>query len=336
MLVSSLFVYMIIAVLSSAAGATQLTLRCAGDRGRPVPLSHAELLLVAWGDVERLPLEIQGSRVVVPLAPEWLQTRWGRFVDMEKAYLFLQAAGYAPLRSEPFLWLGSHGGPHGPMVEQIEIAFPRNGKTIVRNGESAETQLKFRRPEKRTLRTIDEHGDPVAGVRIDAYMFWSNSNHCGFLAGADPLGRVLTDGKGRAHIPDGDFEYAFELLGKQHYVLKDPPEDYEPMRLITHLLTKETVLRLHRARRIPLHMQVTVNQKPAPGQWLHGRAAHCGCGACDGGLAKTDARGMIRIQDFYPEELEKVYFQRDGEEIWSADPNHWPGDRIVHVELPGR
>ncbi len=102
-------------LLVGCAEGTELRLRFKDEQGEKVRLSKAELLLVAWGAADRLDLETRGEDLVVPLDGSWLRSRWPhRFMDMEKVYLFLQADGYAAVRSHPFLWIGAHGPPQWP------------------------------------------------------------------------------------------------------------------------------------------------------------------------------------------------------------------------------
>jgi hypothetical protein len=56
--------------------------------------------------------------------------------------------------------------------------------------------------------------------------------------------------------------------------------------------------------------------------------------ACDGQIGTTDAEGMIRLAEFYPEEFEAVYFlDSDQQRIWEADPTKWLSRGTIEVEL---
>ena len=97
---------------SNMVVAAELVLQATDEQGHVVQVSKAELLLVAWGAAERLELAVTGSSLVIRLDESWLRSRWpSRFTDMERVYLYLQADGYAAIRSEPFLWIGGSWSP---------------------------------------------------------------------------------------------------------------------------------------------------------------------------------------------------------------------------------
>lgn len=286
-----------------------------------------------------------GEPLVLPLDTEWLRSRWPeRFQDMSAVYLYFKADGYTAIRSEKFLWIGSHGPPFGPRVNEAEITFIGRKPVIVTEGQSAEIEVVFRRPKERFLRLIDDEGKPVPGVKISSYMYWSDENHCGGLSGADPIGSSESDQDGRVAIPDGDFQYAF-VFEKRLYVLNEPDAwPYLPPRLITYLSKPETTLKMRRWQQRPLEMVVTANAKPAAGLIVGGCLAGCSCGACCGQLAqrsldkttrtKTDGNGKFQMTDFYPEEFERVYLlSAEDKEIWAEDPRKWPSTGVIHVEL---
>lgn len=322
--------------LSGAAAGTELRLRFTDEQGQAVRLSKAELLLVAWGDAQRLELETDGPLLVLQLDESWLRPQWPRFQGMDKVYLFLQAEDYVPIRSEAFLWIGAHGPPHGPRVGSTVIAFPGGRNVTLKEGDALELTLAFRKPKKRFLRFIDDKGEPVPGVEIESYMFWSRSNHCGRLTGGDLLGETVSDQEGRAPIPDGDFEYIF-LLKKRRYALEDPQGfRYTPtlLGLVTYLNAETTTVEMRRWRKRPLEMRVTQNGAAAAGQVLFSWIAGCPCGACWGPLATTDKLGIIHIPEFYPEEWRFVYFEDDaGKTSWQTSPAEWPSTGIIEVEI---
>lgn len=317
-------------------GAADLRLRIRNEEGQAVRLTKAEILLVAWGDTARLDLLPAGRSLTVKLDEAWLRSRWPeRFSDMMKAYLYFQADGYAAVRSDPFLWLGSHGPPFGPPVTVCEIKFPRGKKITLRERDSAEMELVMRKPRPKTIRLVDDDGNPAVGIPVNSYMFWSDSNHCGHLSGADLLGRSKSDLQGRVVIADGDFEYAIELE-RGRYTLKSPGAvPILPPRLLTFLDSSETIVKLHRWVRRTLDLRLSRNGMPVPGQVLVGRLADCPCGACAGQIGGvSDSQGMIRIPEFYPEEWEYVFFENQrGQLIWKADPRQWPKDRTIEVDL---
>jgi len=158
------------------------------------------------------------------------------------------------------------------------------------------------------------------------------------LSGAERISEGTTDEDGRVAVPDGDWRYAFQFE-KPLYVLRHVDSEDYPMRLITWLSKTETVVQLHHWRKRPLRMHVTANGRPVRGKELIGYASGCPdsiCMACTGPEGKTDANGMIKVQEFYPESLRTVYFEdADGNRIWEADPQTWPRG-VIEVDLGNR
>lgn len=322
---------------------TQLRLHAKNDRGEAIHLTTAELLPVRWNEMsDPIRLELDDEQLVLELDEAWLRSRWPhRLADMEGVYLYLEADGYASIRSEKFLWLGAHGPPYGPRVTQTQIAFPNGSRVVVREGQKAEMELTLRKPIRRSLRLVDDRAKPVQGVRVASFMFWSASNHCGILSGAKPLGEGTSDQDGRVTVADGDFEYAFslDLLGR-HYALKDTGsfsftnrEDADEF-FVTRLRAPETTVRLHRLRTAPLNLRVWKDGKPVGDETLSGRPAPCPCGGgCVAWLATSDDDGWIRISDFYPEQWSGVFFGDEDEPLWEVDPEKLPPGSVVRVDL---
>ena len=201
-------------------------------------------------------------------------------------------------------------------------------------GDGAQLGIVFHRPRPRFLRVVDDQRNPIPGVKVKSYLFWSDSNHCGSLAPDHFLGEGMSDQEGRVRVPDGDFEHAF-LVSKPLFVLRNAEgHGRNPPHLITRLMAEETTVPMHRWRRRPLEMRVARDQKPVAGQVLLGRLSGCPCGTCSGPLAETDPEGRIRLSDFYPEKYDEVFFQDAAAvRIWDADPTEWPGTGVVNVEL---
>jgi hypothetical protein len=340
--ISPIFFLIGISLLNSAVNATQLDIRFRGPNGEPIKISRAELLLVAWGAPGgRLELNADGDLLRMDLSPDWLRSRWpDRFADMEKAYVYVQAAGYAPIRSEPFLWLGSHDvGPHGEQygqrVAETKIDFRRGRSVTVREEEKAELDVVLRKPAQRRLRFLNGSGEPVANLKIDVKMFWSESNHCGGLAGADLLVHGVTGSKGDLNVPDGDFQYVFEIEDP-HVVFDYPESDDYPRRVIMYLHDQSTTLRAHHFERSPLLLDVLSDQGQLPGAVLYGNLSGCPCGACYGVMATSDGQGQIRIRDFYPEEYSELWLCVDEREVWTIDPGKLSDDVTKIRVIPAK
>jgi hypothetical protein len=311
------------------------------EDGKPVRVSKAELLLVAWGDAERIELGRDISELRLTMDGEWLEQRWNRLKDMETAYLLFHAEGYVPVRSEPFRWIGSRGGSFGERVAKTKIMLLMYWiDVIVEEGKDAVLGVYFRKPRDRYLRFVDDEGIPVKDVKVSSYIYWSSSNHCGHLSGADPLGDGVSDSEGRLKIPDGDIEYAFKI-DKHHYWLKNPKSPAFPERLVTHLQSDETTVELHRLSKGTLSLRVFENGKPAAGKVLLGTLTACPCGACSGPVDmrnmgnKTDENGRLIIEDFYPEEWESVFFlsEKDDTILWKWMPALLPDKAVISVDV---
>lgn len=315
------------ALCATSSWATTLTLDFVDTEGQGADVAKAELLLVAWGETRRLELGTTGSRLTLVLEPAWLRSRWPRFDDQMGVYLHLQAPPLAAIRSNRFRW---------PVDEDAgaTIRFPGNREVAVTGGEDARVRLTFRPAAPRRVRIVDPHGMPVAGGRIDVAMFWSESNHCGHLAGADPLGNFTPDADGWIEVPDGDFEHVLSLVGVRWRNHVFANAGAIGSRLITRLRepATEVVVRELAARRV--EMLVRKNAEPAAGVKLQGYLADC-CGACAGTLSTANERGRIRLDAFRPERYSSVWFEDDNGDRWSTTPALWSPD-LVEVDLASR
>ena len=172
----------------------------------------AELLLVAWGDTERIPLTFtfnaEGVVLHVPLDTEWLRSRWPRADDMESAFIYLTGRDFVSLRSDPFRWLGIKGASGDDPRADVTINFGQGQEVTVREGEAPTLVLTVRRsPEPRQLRFVDDDERPVTTVTVSAHMLWSTSNHCGVLSGKETLIEESARDRGgdRRAFPMGTF-----------------------------------------------------------------------------------------------------------------------------------
>src|SRR5262245_28066513 len=129
---------------SASAAGIELSFR--GPAGERVGISHAELLLVAWGHTERLPPPAGGGRPPLDLSEEWLRARFSGLASLERAYLYVRADGYAPLRSEPIAWPGSLFAG-----ESVRIDFGGGRTATVADGEERRLSLTLRRPQPRVI-----------------------------------------------------------------------------------------------------------------------------------------------------------------------------------------
>ena len=315
------------ALCATSSWATTLTLDFVDMHGQRAEVAKAELLLVAWGETGRLELGTAGSRLTLVLEPGWLRSRWPRFDDQLGVYLHLQAPPLAAIRSNRFRW---------PVDEDAgaTIHFPGNRGVAVTGGEDARVRLTFRPTVPRRVRIVDPHGMPAAGGRVDVAMFWSESNHCGHLAGADPLGSFTPDADGWIEVPDGDFEHVLSLVGARWRNHVFANAHAIGSRLIIRLgePATEVVVRELAARRVD--MLVRRDAEPAAGVMLRGYLADC-CGACAGTLSTANERGRIRLDAFRSERYSSVWLEDDDGDRWSTAPALWSSD-LVEVDLLSR
>ncbi len=314
---------------------TQLRLHVQDRDGNPAAVEKAQLLLVAWGGSRRIELPADGPRVEVTLDAQWLRSRFDRFADLERAYLLVQAAASASLRSQPFAWIGS-GRESPPASTSIE--FPGNDPIPIVEGRKQEAKVVVRPVEERFLELRDSKGEPMAGVRIRMGMFWSAANHCGSVVGSLDFPVATSDSAGLIPAPDGDFPYALEIL-TPHIRFRDPAGlPVLPPRLVSDLKSGRNLLRLERLPSQELLARILRSGQPAAGEILIACIAHCPCGACCGPIARAGADGraeLINIDAFHPAAYEKVMIRdQEGAVVWQADPRSWQAGQTIVIELP--
>jgi hypothetical protein len=187
------------------------------------------------------------------------------------------------------------------------------------------------------VQLVDDEGQPVSGVSMAAWVFWSIANRCGFLASTDSLGAAVTDAQGRAALPGGDFEHTL-VLGDDAWVFHARRgESYARDRLILRLDSGETRIVLHRLPVVRFELTVTEHGVPVQGLTLRATLAGCGCGACDGPLETTDAQGRIVIDAFRPEEWAVVELRdADGRVRWTGNPLDWSRGGAFDIRLDAR
>ena len=310
--------------------ATTLELNFVDTDGDPVRVAKAELLLVAWGQTERIELETSANSLTLRLDPDWLRSQWpyGRFDDQKGVYLYLQAPPFAAIRSFQFRWPGAPG-----YEGTTTIAFPGGRQVVVGEGDDARMPLAFRTKTDRRVRIVDPEGAPMSGAKIGVSMFWADRNHCGVLAGSEPLGTHVTDADGWIEVPDGDFEYALTLGRGRHNHVFVESRGSTRSRLELHLNEPTTDVVVRELPVRPLEMRVRRGDAPAAGIGLYVYLADC-CGACSGPpVATTDEAGRVRLDWFRPEGYYWMWLGDDDGELWRAEVASLP-EGIVEVELP--
>lgn len=314
----------------TATPATKLRLRLRGATGEPVAFSKAVLFVAAWGETDSQEFATADDLLVLPLEEDSVRSYWPWTVgDLWHEYrLYIEADGYVSMMSKPMSFIGMETRPG--LATQVVVEFHNRPKVTISEGETVEAVLTMRRPQSRYLRFVDDDRKPVSGVGVTSHMFWTNANHCG-IPTATLLADGVSDEDGRVLIPDGDFEYAFEL-SKPFYHLRDWDKD-GPMYLVTYLSDHETAVELHRLQKQSLEMIVQKDGTPLSNETLFGHWIGCPCGLCAAEIATTDENGRISVDDFYPEEWAFIYFRAKEKLTWEADPKLFSGGEVIEVEL---
>jgi hypothetical protein len=294
-----------------------------------VAYSKAVLFMAAWGETDSQEFPTEDDLLVLPVEEDSVRSYWPRTVgDLWHEYrLYIEADGYVPMMSKPMSFIGMETWLG--LATEVVIEFHNRPKVTISEGETREIVLAMRRPQSRYLRFVDDDQKPVPGVEVTSYMFWTAANHCG-VPTATLLVEGISDTDGRVPIPDGDFEYAFQLR-KPLYHLKDRVDS--PMYLTTYLSDQETVVALHRLQKQSLEMIVQKNGAPLVDETLFGQWVGCPCGLCATEIATTDENGRISVDGFYPEEWAFVYFRAKEGFAWEADPKSFSGTEVIKVEL---
>jgi hypothetical protein len=307
-----------LAAASLAAGAraaTTIRIRFQGPAGERVMLASAKLIVVAWGQADTFDLSVEGDVLPVDLDVAWLRARWpARIDDMDAAFLYVEAAGFVPMRSAPFKWLGSHKGS----IVETRITFPRTAGVTIRPGAVSEMRVALRKPEPRALRFVDQNGRPVANVVVDAKMFYSQANHCGVFYPWPGISG-LTDAQGRLTIPDGDYEYAISVQGGEVAFEQSVVYDKQTVALTG----TETTVPVRRFSRAKVSAQVLENGRPVADATLGVEKMSQYLGCMEYGvrtIVTSAADGRITVDVFRPDELKEVFVCRNGREVWRGRP----------------
>jgi hypothetical protein len=236
--------------------------------------------------------------------------------------LILQAEGYAPVTSLAFYPLGTQslaiGTPSTP-VDSVVVKFEGIPEVRIKEGETKELVLPFRRPVPRTVRVVDEHGNPLAGVRIWVQLLFAQSNHCGGVEG-DMLVQGDTNASGELKIPDVHGECAFSMEDVRHYALQGSLKAVVPIVAIRQLQTPITTIVLRALeKRSLIQLEFTDNGVPAAGLKViscYNVACGTGCGTVEG---ETDQKGRVLLKDYYPEEMFLILMDHSDKVRWQGD-----------------
>ena len=288
---------------------TPLTLTFETGDGQPVSVTSAQLLVTAWGSSHKYDLNVEKSVVNIDLEATRPAFE-GKVADL-RGYMYIKAAGYAPLMSQPFSW---------PTTSAPALIDFRNDRSVaVEQGAGATLTVRLRPPVARQIRLIDNDGRAVRRAEVKTAAYWNTPNHCGFFNGTDTLSTGVTNDEGILEIPDLDGTYAL-FLADRHLVFtavdRTGLAGLPWQGLVTALDQTETRLRVRRHRQQRLVVDVLDGGKPLPGAVLWSDMALGVCGAGYGPLATSDARGRIRQNAFYPEEWRNFWVCARGKQAW--------------------
>jgi len=120
---------------------TRLGFRLATPEGEWLLARHAEVLLTAGQQTNRVGLVSRGLWVQVPLDPQWPQVIWPEQADeLREARIRIEVEGFTPLVSKPFSWLTQVDG-------RRTIEFHDGQSFTVSTGESKRAELIVRRAD---------------------------------------------------------------------------------------------------------------------------------------------------------------------------------------------
>jgi len=135
--------------------------------GGAVAVKHATLVLVVGNYVEKLPLALSADGGLdLPLDASWLRANWpggtSQLKNVERAYIYLKAPGYASIVSDPIHWMGTESDGN---EKNVVISFPR-GKTVgITKGDSFSMVVNFRKPSDRFVKLSDGMETPSRASR---------------------------------------------------------------------------------------------------------------------------------------------------------------------------
>jgi hypothetical protein len=268
----------------------------------------------------------------LPLTDRWLRQQWPeRARDVQEAFLYLRAEGYAPARSQPFTFLPDSL----PDAAPVRVAFTGASATVSR-GRTATLQLRLPPASTRSITFVQADNTPAADLPVTAWMYWSSSNHCGTLGGADSLTTTRTDANGRISVPAGDIEYAL-VIGDPHWIFEERRgQNLFRGRLIRRLPEPDTRLGVHRMSQVDVELRITRAGTPVPGLILRAALADCACGACEGPLGTSDGNGRVQIAAFAAEAWSRMELvDAAGIVLWRGNSVDWQRGGVIEIVLAG-
>jgi hypothetical protein len=320
---------------------TELRIHPQDESGRTLMLSRAAVYLDIWGDGHSVALEQNEHGVKLPLDPAWACSAWpetcGRNV-LWGARLILHAEGYAPVTSRTFMLLGTQShdaNPPAGLVDTVNIELEGIPAVSLKDGETKEIMVPFRRAAPRSLRLVDRKGTPLTHVPVIDSLLFAQSNHCGAVEG-ETLLEGKTDESGVIQIPDVAGECAFTIFG-DHYALQESRISESPIVAIRRLQAPITTIVLRALeKRDVLKLEFTNGGIPLVGLQLMSCRDHA-CGASCGKIeGETDKKGRVLLKEYYPEEVLLILQDHSGKVYWKEHVPTPNKSGWTKVEIKGK
>jgi hypothetical protein len=299
---------------------TSVQLTPFGTDARVISLTRADIYLDVWGGGQLVHLPRNGPLATVRLDQDWLCSVWADVCKNRMygpARLVLQADGYAPITGVVY-WPGQQRPGDQSPATSARIEFSGGRNIGIEEGSGGNYNIAFRRAIPRAVRIVEGSGNPAAGIALEAWLYFESTNHVGVIEG-ESLASGKTNANGLMTIPDVDGEVAIELQ-REHYVLQDPDLVSPFRKIITPgSAVTTTTLVLHRFEKLPLNIHFVNPNGSAAGLTLGSCLSFC-TGACCGDVATTDSKGEIRVDNYYPEEIDSLYLtDKSGTVLWKGD-----------------
>ena len=300
---------------------TSLVIRAVDEGGRPVRLTRADVYFDVWGGNEVTHLPHAATSVRIGLDRESacrLEPALCANHPTFAARILVEAEGVAPVSSDLFDWMVA---PAPALAQSVRIRFPGAAPLVVKRGQDRDVTIRFRARRPRTLRVVDGEAHPIEGVRVSVWNLFADSNHMGAFEGDVLLDDAATDSTGTVAIPDGDIAYGLRL-GKPHWEIVRPRSRFWPDQIVRRIDGDSLSVIMRRHARVPLRLKFERAGAPAAGVAVSACVTPCS-GACCAPIGTTDASGALSIDDFYPEEFDRIFvpLKDDSyEAIWEIDP----------------
>lgn len=316
------------------ASKTGVIIEVTDPDGNEARIRKAEILFCSHqSSNQRVALVPQGNSVRFPLGADWARRQFGTDRGTS-GRIYLEIEGLASACSEGFSWVHGEEEVGYPAQASTEIRFPRDQQVLAEEGSWPTLSFRARKQGIRRLLFVDDESHPLPQVKLTSYRFWCCDNHCSVLSGAERLGTSVSNEQGICDVPDAEIEYAFEFEKADYRRADVSPDEGYPMRWVTTLSSDETLVRLHRMPRQPLHIIIRNKGLPGANIPIIAYMSDCPCGACWGPRWVSDANGEVHIDDFQPEAWGKLAIEsEEAGQVWKIDPRSLRVGETIQVDV---